>query len=139
MSVALNGPAHCPDDFHQCALITTIALRVAKRYLRNALGLAARPDGPASEQVRFKTLLRLAPGRKDWASCATPVWFPVHLGGKLALGGITESQLGCHPGGGALDVGIWATGRGARQWWFVDEMIEVARQRLLAASVVPPA
>jgi uncharacterized protein len=140
MSAALNGPARCPDDFHQCALITTVALGAAKQYLRNALGLAARSGGPASEQARFTALLRLAPGRKDWASCANPVWFPVHLGGKLALGGITESHLGCHPGGGALDVGVWATtGRGARQWWFVDETIKVARQRLLAASVVPPA
>jgi len=57
---------------------------------------------------------------------------------KLALGGITEPHLACHPDGGALDVGFWATGRNARQWWFVDDAVEVTRRKLLTAAVVPP-
>lgn len=137
MADALNSPVHCPANFRQCALTTTIALRVAKRYLRNASELAEPPDRPAAEQARFKALLRLAPGREDWASCAYPVWFPVHLGSKLAVGGVTESHLACHPGGGALDVGFWATGRDTREWWFVDDAVEFDRQKLLAAAIVP--
>lgn len=137
MAVALNAPVRCPANSHQCASTTTIALDVAKRYLRNALALAAPRDRPGAEQARFEALLRLAPGRKDWADCANPVWFPVHLGGKLALGGITESHLACHPDGGGLAVGVWATGGGAKQWWFVDDTVEVSRQKLLAAAVIP--
>ncbi len=138
MNIALNKPVHCAGTSRLCASTRAIALSVAKRYLRNAVALAYPVDESEAERTGFKHILELAPNRTDWANCVTPVWFPVHLDDKLTVGGITQSHLGCHPGGTYLEVGFWGTRSNGRQWWFVDNTVDVGRDGLLSAAIVPP-
>jgi len=137
-SLRLLSTDYCPKTLPECTVTAGVALSTAQRYMRDALALANLTGGTGPEQTRFKQMLRLAPHRTDWAFCAYPVWFPTRLEGKIAIGGITESHVGCHPAGSSLDVALWGTRSNGTQWWFADNTIDVDRQELLFAALVPP-
>ncbi len=137
-SLKLSSENSCPRTAPGCALIEGIALSTAQRYMRDALALA-NPAGETNlQEARFKQLLQRAPHRKDWGFCWYPVWFPIPLQGKLAIGGITQSHIGCHPDGSSLDVAFWGTRRRETRWWHTDSTIDVERRKLLFAALVPP-
>jgi uncharacterized protein len=133
----LPSKAHCPRTSPKCAVIAGVALSAAQRYMHDALTLANRVGETGFERARFKQMLRLAPNRADWADCAYPVWFPARFEGKVALGGIADSHIACHPDGSSLDVGLWGTRGNGAQWWFVDNTIDVDRHGLLFAALMP--
>lgn len=139
MGIALNDPVPCPATLGPCATAKAIAIKVAKQYLRNAVALAYHSDGSEADRTGFKYILRLAPDHKGWANCMYPVWFPVHLDGELAVGGITQAHLACHPGGASLNVGFWVARSNESTWWFVDNTVDVDRDGLLSAAIVPVA
>ncbi len=128
----------CPKSSPRCAITAGIALSVAQRYMRDALALANPVGETRPEQTRFKQMLRQAPHRPGWGFCWNPVWFPTRLEGRIAIGGITESHIGCHPAGRSLDVAFWGIRSNGTQWWFADHTIDIERQKLLAAALVPP-
>ena len=136
-SLKLSSMDYCPKTSPGCTATAGAALSTARRYMRDALTLANHTGETGPDQTRFKHMLRLAPHRKGWGYCWYPVWFPTRLEGKLAIGGITESHIGCHPVGSSLDVALWGTRSNGTQWWFADHTIDVDRQALLFAALVP--
>ena len=137
-SLKLSSMNYCPKTSPECTATAGVALSTAQRYMLDALALANLPGVSETEKTRFKHMLRLAPHRQDWAFCAYPVWFQTRLDGKIAIGGITESHIGCHPWRSALEVAFWGTRSNGTQWWFTDNTIDVDRQKLLFAALVLP-
>ena len=137
-SLKLSSMDFCPKTSPVCAVSAGVALSTAHHYMRDAFTLANPPGETRPEQTRFKQMLRLAPHRTDWGFCWDPVWFPTRLEGKIAIGGITESHIGCHPAGSSLDVAFWGTRSNGTQWWFADHTIDVERKKLLFAALIPP-
>lgn len=117
----------------QCGLTASIAMTAARSYLNAPWALSAQTHPTAAEQSQFEGMLSYAPGRKDWGYCAYPAWFPVHLNGKLLVGGASNEHIGCHPDG-LVAVGFWGTDNGGKSWWFVDHEIYGRRDRLLFAA-----
>ena len=137
-SLKLSSMNYCPKTSPACPVTAGVALSTAQRYMRNALALASLTGETGPEQTRFEQMLRLAPHRTDWGYCWYPVWFLTRLEGKIAIGGITESHIGCHPAGSSLDVAFWGTRNNETQWWFADDTIDFDRQELLFAALLPP-
>ena len=116
----------------------SVALSTARHYMRNPFTLANPADETGAQRARFRHLLRLAPHRKEWGYCWYPVWFSARSGGKLAIGGITQSHIGCHPAGNSLDVAFWETRDHGTQWRHADRIIDIVRKNLLFAAPIPP-
>lgn len=129
---------YCPSRAPECISTPTIALNTARHYMSNALTLDSLGDEMTPERARTRQMLNLAPDHKSWGNCMYPVWFTAHLDGKLAVGGITESHFACHPNGNSLDVGLWGMQSNEVTWWFADNTVDVERQGLLSAAVIPP-
>ena len=128
----------CPKASRDCAATKGPALIAAQRYMRHALALGNPAGETEAQKVRFTQLLQRAPNRKGWGFCFFPVWFPARFKGQLAIGGITQSHIGCHPAGSALDVAFWGTRNHGTQWWHADQIIDVDRKALLFAALMPP-
>lgn len=137
-TLEVDGKIYCPDAVPQCASTPAVALTAARHYLHDAFDLASLGRSTPKERTRFHHMQALAPGHADWASCASPVWFAARVGGKLAVGGISEAHVGCHPGGGFLEVGFWGADSASKPWWFADDAIVAHRDRLLFAALIPP-
>lgn len=129
--------AHCQGASSQCASTESAALDTVKHYLRNPWTPPSHARLTAGERAQFDRMLELAPDRKNWGYCTYPVWFPVRLDGKLVVGGVTESHIGCHPEGG-LDVRFWGTRSDRKSWWFADHGVTVEPGHLLTAALLPP-
>lgn len=133
----IDNATHCLGPASHCASTEPVALDAVKQYLRNPWALPNRIHLTAGERTQFDRMLELAPDRKNWGYCTYPVWFPVRLNGKLVVGGITESHIGCHPEG-ALDVRFWGTRSDRKSWWFADHSVTVELGHLLTAALLPP-
>lgn len=130
--------APCRGASSRCASTEPAALDAAKHYLRDPWTLPDRARLAAAERTHFDRMLDLAPGRKDWGYCAYPVWFPVRLNGKLVVGGVSGSHVGCHPEAGLLDVRFWGRQGDGKSWWSADHSVSVEPGRLLTAALLPP-
>lgn len=128
----------CPKASRECMATAGPALIAAQRYMRNALTLANPAGETGAQKARFRHLLQRASHRKEWGYCWYPVWFSARSRGKLTIGGITQSHIGCHPAGSSLDVAFWGTRNQGTQWWFSDHIIDVDRKTLLFAALIPP-
>ena len=136
-SLKLSSMDYCPKTSPGCTVTAVIALNTAARYMRDALTLADPAGETGAQKARFRQLLQRAPHRKEWGFCWNPVWFPTRLKGKLTIGGITQSHIGCHPVS-SLDVAFWGTRNHGTQWWHADSTIDVDRGKLLLAALIPP-
>lgn len=128
----------CTKTSQECTVTAGPALIAAQRYMRDALTLANLAGETGAQKARFRQLLQRAPHRKEWGFCWSPVWFPTRLKGRLAIGGITEAHIGCHPAGSALNVAFWGARNHGTQWWYVDNIIDVERKKLMFAALIPP-
>lgn len=137
-TLKVDNKIFCPDAAPQCASTSAIALNAAKRFTRTRWTLPEVARLSTVEQTHFQQMLEQAPGRKAWEDCAYPAWFPAYINGKLVVGGISESQMGCHPGEGFLDVGFWGRRSDGKRWWSADDTIIAERGRLLFAARIPP-
>ena len=137
-SLKLSRLNFCPQTSAGCMATAGSALIAAQRYMRNALTLANPVGETGTARARFRQLLQQAPHRKEWGYCWYPVWFSARSRGKLAIGGITQSHIGCHPAGNSLDVAYWGTRDHGTQWWHADRIIDIDRNTLLFAALIPP-
>lgn len=133
-TLKLYDKNYCPSAAPECAQTPTLALRAARRYLNNPWKL----ERQATAVAGFRQMQARAPGLDNWAGCAYPVWFATRLDGKPVVAGISESLVGCHPGGGFLAVGFWGLRNDGQRWWSADDTVLSGRTRLLAAAVIPP-
>lgn len=136
-SLKSSSENFCSKTSPACTLIEGVALGTAQRYMRDALALANPAGETGAKKARFRQLLQRAPHRKEWGYCWYPLWFSTRLKGKLTIGGITQSHIGCHPVS-SLDVAFWGTRNHGTQWWHADSTIDVDRGKLLLAALMPP-